>query len=51
MFNFNNVGKTVAIIKNGRYDKKVICLDPNINDIDKTSFKNLKISNDSKFQQ
>ena len=51
MFNFNNVGKTVAVIKNGKYDKKVVCLDSNINDVDKTSFKNLKISNDSKFQQ
>ena len=51
MFNFNNVGKAEAIIKNGKYDKKVVCLDSNINDIDKTNFKNLKISNDSKFQQ
>jgi len=50
-FNFNGVGKNVAIIKNGKYDKKVICLDQDINTNDKTSFKNLKISNDSKFQQ
>ena len=51
MFNFNNIGKPVAIIKNGKYDKKVISLDSDINNIDKTSFKTLKISNDSKFQQ
>ena len=32
--------KTVAIITNGKYDKTVVCLDPNINDIDKTNLKN-----------
>jgi energy-coupling factor transporter ATP-binding protein EcfA2 len=50
-FNFANAGKPVRIIKGGKYDKKVISLDPDINNNDKTSFKSLKIANDSKFQQ
>ena len=48
-FNFNGSGKPVAIITGGKYDKKMISLDSDIQDIDQTSFKKLKISNDSKF--
>ena len=51
MFNFNNVGRPVAIIKNGKYDKKLISLDTDSGENDKTHFRALKISNDSKFQQ
>jgi len=38
MFNFNNVGRPVSIIKNGKYDKKLISLVPDTNENDKTSF-------------
>jgi energy-coupling factor transporter ATP-binding protein EcfA2 len=48
-FNFNGSGKPVAIITGGKYDKKLISLDSDTKDIDQTSFKKLKISNDSKF--
>ena len=51
MFNFNGIGRPVAIIKNGKYDKKLISLESDTNETDKTSFKSLRISNDSKFQQ
>ena len=49
--NFNQIGKPVAIIKGGKYDKKLIYINPNLNDHDATDFKHLKIANESKFQQ
>ena len=48
--NFNKVGKPVAMIKGGKYDKKIIYIDPNLHDHDATDFKHLKIANESKFQ-
>ena len=47
---FNNVGKPVAKIKGGKYNNKIISINPNLNDNDATDFKHLKISNDSTFQ-
>ena len=49
--NFNKVGKPVAMIKGGKYDKKLISINPGLNDHDATDFKHLKIANESKFQQ
>ena len=49
--NFNQVGKPVAMIKGGKYDKKLIYINPDLNDHDATDFKHLKIANESKFQQ
>ena len=49
--NFNKVGKPVAMIKGGKYDKKLIYINPDLNDHDATDFKHLKIANESKFQQ
>jgi energy-coupling factor transporter ATP-binding protein EcfA2 len=47
---FNNVGKPVAKIKGGKYNNKIISINPDINDNDATDFKHLKIANDSKLQ-
>ena len=47
---FNNVGKPVAKIKGGKYNNKIISINPDINDNDATDFKHLKIANESKFQ-
>ena len=49
--NFNKVGKPVAMIKGGKYDKKLIYINPDLNDKDATDFKQLKIANECKFQQ
>ena len=49
--NFNQVGKPVAMIKGGKYDKKLIYINPDLNDHDATDFKHLKIANESNFQQ
>ena len=49
--NFNQVGKPVAMIKGGKYNGKIIYINPDINDKDATDFKQLKIANESKFQQ
>ena len=49
MLNFNGSGKNIAIITGGKYDKKVISLDGDMNVVDQTNFKQLKIANDSKF--
>ena len=43
MFNFNNIGRPVAIIKNGKYDKKLISLDTDSDENYKTHFRALKI--------
>ena len=43
--NFNKVGKPDAIIKGGKYDKKLIYINPDLNDHDATDFKHLKIAN------
>lgn len=47
---FNNVGRPVAKIKNGKYNNKIISINPNLNDNDATDFKHLKIANDSTLQ-
>ena len=47
---FNNIGKPVAKIKGGKYNNKIISINPDINDNDATDFKHLKIANESKFQ-
>ena len=49
--NCNKVGKPVAVIKGGKYDKRPIYINPDLNDHDATDFKHLKIANESKFQQ
>ena len=46
---FNKSGFQFAKIVNGKYNDKVISINPN-NDGDVTDFKHLKIANESKFQ-
>ena len=48
--NFNKIGKPVAMLKGGKYDKKIIYINPDLHDHDATDFKHLKIANESKFQ-
>ena len=48
---FNNIGKPVVKIKDGKYNEKVISINPDLNDNDATDFTDLKIANESKFQR
>ena len=47
---FNKIGRPVAKIKGGKYDNRIISINPDLNDHDATEFKHLKIANESKFQ-
>ena len=47
---FNKIGRPVAKIKGGKYDNKIVSINPDLNDHDATEFKHLKIANESKFQ-
>jgi type II secretory ATPase GspE/PulE/Tfp pilus assembly ATPase PilB-like protein len=46
---FNKVGMGFAKVVGGKYNDKIISINPN-NDNDATDFKKLKIANESKFQ-
>jgi hypothetical protein len=49
--NFDKIGKTLAIIKNGKYNNKVLSICPDDDDKVKKSFTKLKIPDSGKFYQ
>ena len=49
MLTFNKIGSNAAKIVGGKYNDKIISIDPN-KEHDETGFRKLKISNDSKLQ-
>ena len=54
MLNLNDVGRPLAMIVGGTYEKKVICVSDKFSKDDETlikEFKQLKIPNDAKQQQ
>ena len=54
MLNMNDVGRPLAMIVGGKYDKKVISVSDKFNKDDEAlikEFKQLKIPNDAKLQQ
>ena len=54
MLNMNDIGRPLAMIVGGKYDKKVISVSDKFNKDDEAlikDFKQLKIPNDAKLQQ
>lgn len=49
--NFDKIGKTLAVIKNGKYNNKIVSISPDDDDKIKKSFTKLKIPDSGKFFQ